>query len=801
MPGKSAELTLKLEVPRPSDEILVATLAGLFHDIGKVNGIGDHANTSATVYRDLLKELGGTGKTAHLLWGGVLKIIEHHHDRYCDDKELRVIFSAIKVADWLASDMREHEEENELRSQMQQNPTYEQKGSKWNLYYTFGLTSPFPYINEECTMEFSSLDSGEHRKINIVQGIENKLGKPLISPIKAVHRLPDLLQVIYEISFGYTDDTRDRDIPLPVHLHLVAAIAASLIGNKHFRYLAGEKCIVRKDDLSIFRGASQENALRVLVMDIHRIQKFISSVAEQGAIRNVAGRSLLVNMLNFLLPAVVAAIHGVTPVNVLVASGGRAILILPPKEINIEDLEKKINEALWDHNIELVVSIEKEDIKWKDLLSDSGLSSAGLLKALQNINEKLRASPRRVWLEAYLINKIDPYPASAEAQEICSKCGRPIRRGSNNICHACQTSDLLASFLRGKEVQSSTEIFSFGNGDNGAAYRLLLGEPAEQTDNFYYLFTMGLAIPVPAFYSKDPKDSHILSFEELAKGQRRENIIAVLRADGDSMGVILADLMKGKGSKKPFARYISFSKALSYFFERYVPKQVVSNFAGHMHLVYAGGDDLLAVGRLSELLEFLKTVHKEFENYKRRGVRRAAWSWSGTDKNYLPTFSAALYLFHIKYKFLWALEDSEELLDTAKDEAESEQCKYVKDGLVVHFEKVVGYTSRTGDYLNTATDILDLFTGGSSGTTAFYRVLQMVWRVIDERTPVGYSYLYHYFNRHGIVDNDLIKELRQKLLETLTKSDLYLARDLEFLMPWIVAYYKNLVSGLGGGKS
>lgn len=94
------------------------------------------------------------------------------------------------------------------------------------------------------------------------------------------------------------------------------------------------------------------------------------------------------------------------------------------------------------------------------------------------------------------------------------------------------------------------------------------------------------------------------SFEEYADG----GVLGILRMDVDGLGKRFS---KGFST---FATYKAFSNELSEFFSKSVQDiRKEAQFLDYLTIVYAGGDDLFAVGRWDKTIDFAERIHQEVE--------------------------------------------------------------------------------------------------------------------------------------------------------------------------------------------
>lgn len=785
-------------------EILEVTLAGLFHDIGKINGIKGHANISASYVKNFIKDPDNIiAKAIELHHEKPAKILQHAKQaerKNMSDKIIKYV-AAVKIADWLSASMRMIEEEE-----------------KQTLVKVKGLSSPFPQERGD-KLWYKKCCSGKEieDQWQVIYPIVYR--SPLLKNLPKT--LPDFITRLYDVLFikgKFTDDTRDRSIPLAVHLHLTAALASALYANDYFREnILTEKFLNKAYEN---KGAlpeiydSGDPVIKIIGMDIHRIQSFIYGLkSESGAIRHIAGRSFLINILTRVLPAMVAIVYGVTPVNVIMASGGKAYIIVPyKKDINLKKLEESINNVLRRNNINVIVSLKDVDISLRAIME----TIAETRKSHVLVEKLIKDLKRRLETELDY-QEYEAVKRESSLDNLCEICGEPLEDNtSENICRACQLSEKLREILieRTRKIVKEEEIveISFNNFN----YKIFLTQKKydelkkrDESENKKCIFIFSIsdennegAIPKPAYYKMDG-EGRVTSFEKLSEG-----FLGVIKADADNMGIIFDKISKEEVEVEPrdsneksgeevqaklgLARLITLSQALGWFFEREIPKIVkkeVTEKGKNVHLIFAGGDDLLMVGNQRDVLEVFDKIIEEFEKYKRGG-----WCPEGEFKGtFLPTISAGYFVFPEKYKFKWAVERVEELLNTAKQVKKS---PFRKNNITYHSDIFIDDMKNIPERLKDVKLLTEALESGKLSQTLFYRIAIYFSDIIDlalRERPFRdrfrrYVSFVHYVKR--LEANDRLESLVDGLLDdafTLTKSKQLCYTPVHFI-PFLLTY-------------
>jgi CRISPR-associated protein Csm1 len=138
-----------------------------------------------------------------------------------------------------------------------------------------------------------------------------------------------------------------------------------------------------------------------------------------------------------------------------------------------------------------------------------------------------------------------------------------------------------------------------------------------------------------------------VEFSELAKQSRGDHLLGVLKADADSLGVMIERLLIGQ---QDLRRLTDFSRELDGFFAGTLKEEIEQNW-GSIYTIFAGGDDLVMVGPWNVMVEFAGRLRERFkQHFGNRGL----------------TISAGLALLKPKRPIKAAVAEAERLLEYAK---------------------------------------------------------------------------------------------------------------------------------------
>lgn len=231
------------------------------------------------------------------------------------------------------------------------------------------------------------------------------------------------------------------------------------------------------------------------------------------------------------------------------------------------------------------------------------------------------------------------------------------------------------------------------------------------------------------------KEEKFKDFSKYARG----SYFGVLRMDIDGLGNRFAE---GFDS---WREYIEFSKRLRDFFEKGVKGLLDTEYVG---LVYAGGDDIFAVGRWDKVIDFAEQVHKKVdEEFAKENIHISGGIVIDDDK-----FPIA------KYAELSA-------------EAEEKAKKYEKDGVLrknafTFFNETISWETDFAYIKEYKDKFFELITENGMSKGILHQIMMYYDKI--KRDSSDLSYLWHtayYLTRYidKYKNNERIKEFCEKL--------------------------------------
>ncbi|GAP05374.1 MAG TPA: type III-A CRISPR-associated protein Cas10/Csm1 [Anaerolinea thermolimosa] len=419
--------------------------------------------------------------------------------------------------------------------------------------------------------------------------------------------------------------------------------------------------------------------------DISGIQSFIYTLSARRAAQTLRGRSFYLQLLNEAILRYVLRELGIPLTNVIYAGGGHFYLLAPLSAAKkLPDLQRQITRTLLKHHgTGLYMALG-----WAEVPA-SGFSIGRFSRTW----DRMHAALRRVKQQKYRelgedlreVFRVQPHGGNQE--KLCSVCGeekedcQPLEdepgEELGRICGLC------ASFFR-----------AFGRRLPEASYALLtLGapQPREAGSALDVLAEFGLGIQ---FYDAnrrllpdgaelpgaergvlwaldDPRGWPEVSlpaarglrytvnrvphetFDKLQERSHGMKRLGVLRMDVDDLGALFrAGFGEGEKSIATVARLSTLSFQLSVFFEGWV-KRICEEVSGdRIYAVYSGGDDLFLIAPWHLVPGLARRIAEDFSQY--------------ASANPDVHISGGMAFIHGKYPVYQAAEDAHDALEQAK---------------------------------------------------------------------------------------------------------------------------------------
>ncbi|WP_302442445.1 type III-A CRISPR-associated protein Cas10/Csm1 [Colibacter massiliensis] len=522
---------------------------------------------------------------------------------------------------------------------------------------------------------------------------------------------------IYEDILSYTPASTNTqevcDISLFMHSKVTAAIAACIYQYFEEQQITNykEECFSNND---AFRA---KEAFMLIGGDISGIQNFIYNIPSKMALKSLRGRSFylemfLENAVDELLKEL-----GLNRCNLLYAGGGHFHILAAATQRTkeaIEHVRTKLNRWLLERTGGLLyVAIGGSMCTGEDL-RESSLQRNVFHRVFEALDrEKLNRYDTVTLGELFDWNSSLNRPADNSREcAVCRTSSGQLTRQEDGtiICGFCESLQGLGetivsqksgafivigekdSFKVQEQVQQKG-IPLFGLQEEKILYYMSEKELDKLRDAQveFSLYSKNTAVTGKSIehriwiadYVMRTESGSVATFEDLAaigageetsQGIRR---IGVLRADVDNLGAaFIGGYILSNGTQDPakyatISRLTNLSQNLNLFFKLAVTRiaqgelpigirrfDLLSNpsepKARHLHIVYAGGDDVFIVGAWKDLIEYAVDLYHSFQRFTQGKL----------------TFSAGISLFPAQYPISRMAEVTGELEAEAKKRPE-----------------------------------------------------------------------------------------------------------------------------------
>jgi len=436
------------------------------------------------------------------------------------------------------------------------------------------------------------------------------------------------------------------DVSLYDHSRMTAALAACM-ADMQPAFISQLLGALRRDFENKPAGQDQallETPVALLVGgDFSGIQDFIYTLSSKGAAKMLRGRSLYLQLLNEAVLRFILSELGLPYANVIYSGGGHFFLLAPVSAADrLAEIQRTVSQKLMRcHGASLYLALGYCAVPANGFKIDS------FRRSWDRMHRNMAEAKQRRYLEfgEELYARIFEAPEwGGNPNDVCDVCGEDrFKTQKWDQDHDVEICPLCRSFAE-----------TLGGPLPGAAFiALSFGAPAEPRQEvppgaLDVLAEYGMqvqflkdahetvALPRPVVWAlSDPKDGRWpqagqkpavkwlhyavnqvppVTFDELQEkvigGLKR---LGVLRMDVDNLGDIFKIGLIGKDS---LARLSTLSLQMSLYFEGWV-KEICERdeYKGLIYAVYAGGDDLFLIGPWDRMPALAQTIRNEFAEY------------------------------------------------------------------------------------------------------------------------------------------------------------------------------------------
>lgn len=265
-----------------------------------------------------------------------------------------------------------------------------------------------------------------------------------------------------------------------------------------------------------------------------------------------------------------------------------------------------------------------------------------------------------VWQSSVLV--LDPLDSPcALCRRRTAEINEELERTTRRVCARCHDDREIGKLL----PDTRWVVVSVGNSPGSSQvlnFEFSLRKETPKSGDFL-IFTDAPPAPTVQGFNSDqiilrqlnrhiPVDDHQhpTDFGDIASSARGDKLLGVLKADADSLGVIIDQTLKNAADLSPLAQ---LSRELDGFFAGALVKELQKSEWKIIYTIFAGGDDLMLVGPWDVIVDFAAHVRKLFHG---KFGQRAM------------TLSAGVAFVKPRRPIKFAAEQAEHLLQQAKTE-------------------------------------------------------------------------------------------------------------------------------------
>ena len=617
---------------REDREELSLALAAILHDVGKIRQRDVITENHASLGHKFMLELYNIQEDVRKLSSELVRF--HHTDpqkAILNDRE-KELLKILQLSDWnSASHDRDDRDPAEFRDDPRMHNIFQYVNTDPERDYGGKPNgqSMFPLITMESLI--SSHFSTRSGNISPADLSYRKLYSDLLQESAAV-KFSDpfsFLSTLDSILLNYTSFVPSAfyysqpNISLYDHLRLTASMAI-------VRYRRNKQ---GKDD----------NQAILVMGDVSGIQDYIfSHMVSEGvddkATKRLRGRSFMVRLMTDSVVSYIMDTFKLYRFNVIWEKSDGFLIMMEYNDENLKRLESVRTEI--ELGFERLNRGPRMFIAWDEVsLDDLGDRKnnpfsdiiAGLASSLNSRKRKLLSnSMMDHWDE---ISGLD-----SEPKRICRFCGRGEVKQQDR-CSGCLSEESLGDQLVKRDTLSryagNEGEISFHYGSYATSYSL------QEDPNALEVISINRFDKKHSYrsertilqgnYSPRTRDGSVESINTILCGNR-ENIkrclyLGIAKIDVDNMGLLMTQGIR----PLTMSRYASISGLMSAFFS-VIANSIAAEYG--VYLIYAGGDDISAMGPATDMMEFTYSLRKAFGNWVRNDQITLSTGLEVVDSNY-----------------------------------------------------------------------------------------------------------------------------------------------------------------------
>ncbi|MDR2105568.1 MAG: hypothetical protein LBP51_07440 [Deferribacteraceae bacterium] len=396
-----------------------------------------------------------------------------------------------------------------------------------------------------------------------------------------------------------------------------------------------------------------ENRLTIIKGEFNGIQKFIFN--EEQTSKNpskiLRGKSFYTTLLSEAARLALSRQVQTTPI--INAAGLFVILAKGGCSEKLKEVKSTIQNWLYERYYATV----SFSIGWLEGVAED--MAGDFTKIWRKLSDRLEADKASKFDLNQRAAVFSNYLDNFRGDKLCPYCGREpatVDGAGDAMCPACAEYAELGKTLATGGAKTITFYESSEKAENNffgqISYKDSSGQPPDK---------IIMEIDIDSAYIKTDDNHKPLTFDELAR-ESGSTHLAALKADIDNLGKIFALGLRDNLKKASLFHIAELSFRLNIFFTYILQKSAKGK---NIYMVFAGGDDLFAIGSRDDILEFSLLVSEKLSEYTAGGA----------------TISSGITLFNPHTPVWFIAKQTEDILFRAKEQ---------KNTLAI-FEAVLGY--------------------------------------------------------------------------------------------------------------
>lgn len=422
---------------------------------------------------------------------------------------------------------------------------------------------------------------------------------------------------------------------------------------------AENNILLQPDSFALIRG------------DFFSIQNFIfnKGVSNKNPAKSLRGKSFYVSLMSDIASLYILEELGLSYFNMMMNAAGQFVIISYNNEdakSTVSNIKKNIYNWLYER-FYCSVSLGLSYLKCSK--EDFGKERFNKL-ILEMLYEKDKSKLSRFNLAERDDFVFKNYHEKFNKDtSLCVYCGmEPATRkvSSDDSIDSCKK---CYSYIELGENLTKTDSINIYHDDNGIFNRYSYGYNDNHIKDAFHRMHINLlekensgynccSVVHYRSYVARNNNGDIRSFDEIVRYGPGAEILAVLKADVDNLGLVFSCGLSKKNeqfdvidSEITFSKTNMLSRSIHNFFS-YFLSDIMDRKKLNVYTVFAGGDDLFIVGKYNDIVKLAKLLNEKFKDF--------------TGDNKEVTISAGIGLFKTGVPIWYMAEETEKLLEQAK---------------------------------------------------------------------------------------------------------------------------------------